>query len=86
MHRLLFSPPARRAFRELSQQDSRRVKEAFDRLQHNPRTRGVVALQDLRIAQYRYRVRDYRILFDINDREQVVLILDIRRRSETTYR
>ncbi len=86
MYRLLFSSRARRTFRGLSPQDARRVKEALDRLQDNPRTRGVVALQDLRVAPYRYRVGDYRILFDINDREQNVLVLDIRRRSESTYR
>ncbi len=86
MYRLIFSQRARRAFRELSPQYARRVKEALDRLQDNPRTHGVIALQDFRLAPYRYRVGDYRILFDINDREQTVLVLDIRRRSETTYR
>ncbi len=40
----------------------------------------------MRIAQYRYRLGDYRLLYDINDGEQSILLLDIRRRNERTYR
>ena len=86
MYRVLFSSRARRAFRRLSPQDARRVREALDRLRGNPRTPGVVALRDLRVARYRFRVGGYRILFDINDQEQVMAVLDIRRRTEATYR
>ncbi len=86
MYRLLFSPKARRAFLEMRREDALAVKAALDRLQENPRSRGVVALRDLRIATYRFRVGWYRILFDINDRDQTVSVLDIRRRNERTYR
>ncbi|MDO8751499.1 MAG: type II toxin-antitoxin system RelE/ParE family toxin [Dehalococcoidia bacterium] len=86
MYRLLFSPKARRAFLELRIEDAQSVKAALDRLQENPRRRGVVALHDLRIATYRFRVGWYRVLFDINDRDQTLSVLDIRRRNERTYR
>ncbi len=70
----------------MRREDALAVKAALDRLQENPRSRGVVALRDLRIATYRFRVGWYRILFDINDRDQTVSVLDIRRRNERTYR
>ncbi len=38
------------------------------------------------MAQYRRRVGDWRILFDIDDREQILAIIDIRKRDEHTYR
>ena len=86
MYRLLFSTRASRAFLSLPRNDAQRVKRALDRLQEDPRTRGVVALHDLRLARYRFRVGHYRILFDINERESVIEVLDIRRRDERTYR
>lgn len=70
----------------MRREDAQAVKAALDRLQDNPRTRGVVALHDVRIATYRFRVGWSRILFDINDRDQTVSVLDIRRRNERTYR
>ncbi|MBI4311817.1 MAG: type II toxin-antitoxin system RelE/ParE family toxin [Chloroflexi bacterium] len=86
MHRLLFAPKARRAFLEFQPQDMLRIKAALDRLQEDLRMPGVVRLREMRVAQYRYRVGDFRLLFDINDREQSVVLLDIRRRNERTYR
>lgn len=37
-------------------------------------------------AQYRLRIGDYRVLFDIDDNEKVVWVLALRKRDETTYK
>ena len=37
-------------------------------------------------AEYRLRIADYRILFNVDDKERIVWLLDIRRRSEKTYK
>ena len=37
------------------------------------------------IAQYRLRVGNYRILYDVDDSRKIVWILDLRKRSERTY-
>jgi len=36
-------------------------------------------------AQYRLRVGDYRILYDVDDRAETVVVLAIRKREEKTY-
>ncbi len=36
-------------------------------------------------AQYRLRVGDYRILYDVDDQTKTVWILTLRKRSESTY-
>ena len=36
-------------------------------------------------AQYRVKIGSYRILYDVDDKKQVVLILDLRKRNERTY-
>lgn len=70
-----------------------RIKEAIDSLCDNPRPQGkkIKALRpplrvSLFLAQYRIRVGDYRILYDIDDAARKVVLLAIRRRSEKTYR
>ncbi|MBI4351244.1 MAG: type II toxin-antitoxin system RelE/ParE family toxin [Elusimicrobia bacterium] len=82
--------------RELSRLDRGlllRIKEAVDSLGENPRPQGkkVKALRpplrvSLFLAQYRIRVGDYRILYDIDDSARKVILLALRRRSEKTYR
>ncbi len=86
MHTLVFSRRAQRAFLDLPQSDALRVKERLEKLQENPRMAGTVKLEDVQVASYRHRVGNYRILFDIDDENRRLEILDIRRRSERTYR
>lgn len=85
MYEVIFSRRAERAFLDLPDRYARQVREAVEKLRANPRPRGTVKLQDAPVAQYRYRVGDHRILFDIDDENQVIELLDIRRRSERTY-
>lgn len=70
-----------------------RIKEAVDSLGDDPRPQGkkIKALRpplrvSLFLAQYRIRVGDYRILYDIDDAAHKVILLALRRRSEKTYR
>ena len=70
-----------------------RVKEAMDSLACDPRPRGK-KIKTLRpplqisfcVAQYRIRVGDYRVFYDVDDKAGKVVLLAIRRRSEKTYR
>jgi mRNA interferase RelE/StbE len=86
VYRVSFSRQARKSFLALPARQARRVREAILRLQENPRRPGVLKLEHAPVAQYRYRVGDWRILYDIDDRDQVLAILDVRKRDEHTYR
>ncbi len=86
MYQIALSRRAHRALRDLPAEDARRVADALLRLQDDPRTMGVIKLTGVVVAEYRLRVGNYRILFDIDDQASVVEVLDIRRRSEGTYR
>ncbi len=37
-------------------------------------------------AQYRIRIGDYRVLYDVDDKKKTVWVLALRRRSESTYK
>ncbi|MCX5686480.1 MAG: type II toxin-antitoxin system RelE/ParE family toxin [Candidatus Omnitrophica bacterium] len=37
------------------------------------------------VAQYRLRIGDYRVLYDVDDKRRIVWILALRKRNERTY-
>lgn len=86
MYQALFSHRAERSLMRLTNQQARRVREAIVQLAEDPRRHGAIKLENAPVGQYRYRVGDFRILFDIDDNAKTVEILDIRRRDEQTYR
>lgn len=86
MYRAMFSRRAEKVFMDLTDREARRIKEAIQRLAENPRARGTIKLEGAPVARYRYRIGDYRILFDIDDEAEIIEILDIRKRDERTYK
>lgn len=90
-------PAVERAFEKellrLPRPDRLRIKAAIDSLADEPRPQGK-RLKALRppiqiahlLAQYRIRVGEYRVLYDIDDHNRRVVLLALRRRSEKTYR
>ncbi len=86
MYRAVFSRRAQKAFLDLPDDQAQRTKEAIEKLAEEPRGHGTIKLEHAPVAQYRHRVGNWRILFDIDDRNEVIEILDIKKRSEKTYR
>ena len=86
MYAAVFSRRARKALLRLSKIQAHRIKDAISDLSTAPRSHGTIQLRNAPVAQYRRRVGGLRILFDINDDERVIEILDIRSRDERTYR
>ncbi|MBM4467565.1 MAG: type II toxin-antitoxin system RelE/ParE family toxin [Chloroflexi bacterium] len=78
------TPRARikRELRSIPPQDRERVIEAIEALQEDPRPYGIVQLEP---NVYRLRVGDYRVIYKVFDKEQLVIIGRVARRSEKTY-
>jgi mRNA interferase RelE/StbE len=75
------APSAERDLVALDKPVQRRVAARIDALAENPRPVGVAKLQGEANA-WRVRVGDYRILYTIEDRRLVVLVIKIGRRRE----
>lgn len=86
MYQAIYSRRAEKAILALSKLEARGIKEAVDKLKQQPRLPGTIKIENAKIASYRYRVGDFRILFDIDDEAKRIEILAIRRRSESTYK
>ena len=75
-HEIILSPRARAHFHALSAYDREKVRDAIDRhLQHRPASESksrVKRLRDLRKPQYRLRVDDLRVFYDV-ERDEVII-------------
>lgn len=72
---------ALRALAKLDKPVRRRVQAAIDRLVEDPRPAGVRSLAN-RPGLLRLRVGNYRVIYEIRDRELLVLVVDLGHRSE----
>jgi mRNA interferase RelE/StbE len=70
------SPAARRQLARLPRDVQPRVSAAIDSLADNPRPPGCLKLHG-RGDQYRIRVGDYRIIYEIQDDILIVLVVEV---------
>ena len=89
MYRLEVSPAADRDLAKLKgrirKQDFERLRTAVRSLADEPRPQSVRKIKGTEKA-YRIRVGSYRVVYEVYNDDNLVLILQVARRSETTYR
>ena len=88
MYRLEVSPTADRDLEKLKgriiRQDFECLRDAVRGLAEEPRPHGVRKIKGEE-RTYRIRVGSYRVVYEVYDNDNLVLILQVARRSETTY-
>lgn len=85
MYRAIFSSRAWKSLAKIPKKDQEHIKDAVNLLEKNPRRLSVVKLVGSGAADYRLRIGNYRVLFDIWGERKILMILDIKRRTSTTY-
>jgi len=89
VYRIEVSPAADRDLEKLKgrirRQDFERLRDAVGGLVEEPRPQGARKIKGAEKA-YRIRVGNYRVVYEVYDNNNLVLILQVARRSETTYR
>ena len=82
-YQVVITPKARRSYGKLPASVRRRVSAALAVLEGNPRPPGTIKLSGQ--PYWRLRVGEYRIIFGVSDRQRLVVVQDILRRTTTTY-
>ncbi len=81
-YRLEIRPSVEKALRKIRDpQLQRRLDAAFEKLSENPRRQGAEKMSGFG-NRYRFRVGDYRIVYEIHDAVLLVLILAVGDRKE----
>ncbi|MCI0341287.1 MAG: type II toxin-antitoxin system RelE/ParE family toxin [Planctomycetales bacterium] len=78
---VLLNPSARKDLAGLDPDLQARVVQHLEPLAENPRPQGVKKLRGPE-GEYRIRVGDYRVIFQIEDRAKIVRVTAIRHRSD----
>ncbi|WP_449407408.1 type II toxin-antitoxin system RelE family toxin [Microbacterium maritypicum] len=78
---VVVAPAAIRQLRKMDAVARRRIQAAIDLLAENPRPPAATRLVNFE-GEWRVRVGDYRIVYDIHDRELLVLVLSTAHRRE----
>lgn len=84
-YRILILPRAQRQIRDLPLQIKRRVTDAIDSLETNPRPAGVKKLKGAE-ELYRLRVGDYRVIYAIEENELLIIVVNTGHRREVYRR
>lgn len=80
-YEITYAQSALKALRKLDRETARRILTATDALASDPRPPGCKQLRG-GSGEMRIRVGDYRVIYDVNDGEVVILVLAIGHRRE----
>ena len=83
MYRLELTSQAQRQLDKLSVADLERIAAALQELRDNPRASGV---KKLRGPIHRIRVGDWRIVYAVFEKDNLIVVGKIARRSKDTYK
>ncbi|WP_420174367.1 type II toxin-antitoxin system RelE family toxin [Luteococcus sp. OSA5] len=81
LYTISYVPSAAKTIRKLDKATARRLLEAIDGLAVDPCPPGCIQLKGGR-GELRIRVGDYRVVYDVQDDELVVLVLRVGHRRE----
>jgi mRNA interferase RelE/StbE len=79
-YRIVFKPSAERELHRLPLSVANRIERTIDGLAEEPRPPGVKKMQGT-ANLWRVRAGDYRIVYEIHDREIVIVVLRIAHRK-----
>ena len=79
MYELVYSPTALKALEKLEKNIQERIVSTLERLRIRPESCDIKRLVGM--PGYRFRVGDYRIIFDIDKNELKILVLKIGHRK-----
>ena len=84
-YRVELAPAAQRQARRLAPEDALRVRDTLRELASDPHPRGSAKLAGFG-AVWRVRAGRFRVIYEVHEDEQLVMVLRVARRDERTYR
>jgi mRNA interferase RelE/StbE len=82
MYEILLEKQAEKDLKNLPTQTFNRVIPAIKDLSVNPRPSGCLKVKNS-LQDYRIRVGDYRIIYEIDDKNQILKVMRVRHRRES---
>ncbi len=80
-YQVIIPKPVQKQLKQLPSEIYPQVIAKISDLKQNPRPTGVKKLKGF-INEYRVRIGDYRVRYEINDQEQIIILLNCRHRRD----
>ena len=80
MYSVIVSKSAKKTLSKLPNEVVKKILDALDDLVEEPRPMGYIQLKGR--GGYRIRIGNYRVIYDINDDELLILVVEIGNRKE----
>lgn len=80
MYKLLIENSAKKDFDNINQKELKRIALKINQLKEEPRPYGSIKLKDTE-SDYRVRIGDYRVIYEINDHLQTIIIFRVKHRK-----
>jgi len=80
MYEIFLYSAAIQDYKKIPDNELENINKTIDQLEKNPRPRGYKKLQGRNA--YRVRAGNYRIIYEIKDKELIILVIRIRHRSD----
>ena len=80
--KIMYAKSVKKDIKIIPKKDKQKIKEAIEELRNFPNVSKVKKLTEHPIADFRLRVGNYRILFDVDGNERIIYILKIGHRKE----
>lgn len=81
-YQVLIAPRVKKDLKKIDQAQLKRIDAAILKLEKSPFLPGVKRLIAKDTAQYRIRIGDYRVLYDVDETNKIVIILRIGHRKD----
>ena len=75
-----FTPSAKKDFKKIPIVETRKILNEIEKLQHDPRPNNCKKLKNS--SSYRIRAGDYRIIYEIEDKKLLILVIKIGHRKD----
>ncbi len=88
-YKVVLSRMAEKAVKHIDHGDFKAISAEIDSLEENPwpeKSGSVVSARNQGQNYYKIRVRDYRIVYEVDDRKMIVYVERVARRNEKTYK
>jgi mRNA interferase RelE/StbE len=85
MYSVIIEKPALKSLATIPDKDAKKITKAIDELADNPRPNGIKKLKGSDDF-YRIKVGNYRVIYEINDGELVIVVVEIGHRKEVYKR
>lgn len=81
-YQILIAPRATKDLKKIDRSQAKRIDNAILKLEQSPYPAGVKQLVAKDVAQYRIRIGDYRVLYDVDEENKNIIILRIGHRKD----